>query len=202
MFTGIIEEVGEIVALEQYNGDMKLRVNTNQLDISKIQLGDSIATNGVCLTVARLCQDGFESDVSLETLSVTSIENWSIGSKVNLERSLTIDMRLGGHLVLGHVDGIGEILDRIPDARSERFRVGAPAELAKYIAQKGSITVDGISLTVNKVEGSEFELNIVPWTLEHTVMNTYQKGTKVNLEVDVIARYVERLMLGENTITN
>ena len=202
MFTGIIEEVGEIVALEQYNGDMKLRVNTNQLDISKIQLGDSIATNGVCLTVARLCQDGFESDVSLETLSVTSIENWSIGSKVNLERSLTIDMRLGGHLVLGHVDGIGEILDRFPDARSERFRVGAPAELAKYIAQKGSITVDGISLTVNKVEGSEFELNIVPWTLEHTVMNTYQKGTKVNLEVDVIARYVERLMLGEIAITN
>ena len=202
MFTGIIEEVGEIVALEQYNGDMKLRVNTNQLDISKVQLGDSIATNGVCLTVARLCQDGFESDVSLETLSVTSIENWSIGSKVNLERSLTIDMRLGGHLVLGHVDGIGEILDRIPDARSERFRVGAPAELAKYIAQKGSITVDGISLTVNKVEGSEFELNIVPWTLEHTVMNTYQKGTKVNLEVDVIARYVERLMLGEIAITN
>ena len=202
MFTGIIEEVGEIVALEQYNGDMKLRVNTNQLDISKIQLGDSIATNGVCLTVARLCQDGFESDVSLETLSVTSIENWSIGSKVNLERSLTIDMRLGGHLVLGHVDGIGEILDRFPDARSERFRVRAPAELAKYIAQKGSITVDGISLTVNKVEGSEFELNIVPWTLEHTVMNTYQKGTKVNLEVDVIARYVERLMLGEIAITN
>ena len=202
MFTGIIEEVGEIVALEQYNGDMKLRVNTNQLDISKIQLGDSIATNGVCLTVARLCQDGFESDVSLETLSVTSIENWSIGSKVNLERSLTIDMRLGGHLVLGHVDGIGEILDRFPDARSERFRVGAPAELAKYIAQKGSITVDGISLTVNKVEGSEFELNIVPWTLEHTVMNAYQKGTKVNLEVDVIARYVERLMLGEIAITN
>ena len=202
MFTGIIEEVGEIVALEQYNGDMKLRVNTNQLDISKIQLGDSIATNGVCLTVARLCQDGFESDVSLETLSVTSIENWSIGSKVNLERSLTIDMRLGGHLVLGHVDGIGEILDRFPDARSERFRVRAPAELAKYIAQKGSITVDGISLTVNKVEGSEFELNIVPWTLEHTVMNTYQKGTKVNLEVDVIARYVERLMLGEVAITN
>jgi riboflavin synthase len=202
MFTGIIEEVGEIVALEQYNGDMKLRVNTNQLDISKIQLGDSIATNGVCLTVARLCQDGFESDVSLETLSVTSIENWSIGSKVNLERSLTIDMRLGGHLVLGHVDGIGEILDRFPDARSERFRVRAPAELAKYIAQKGSITVDGISLTVNKVEGSEFELNIVPWTLEHTVMNTYQKGTKVNLEVDVIARYVERLMLGEMAVTN
>ena len=202
MFTGIIEEVGEIVALEQCNGDMKLRVNTNQLDISKVQLGDSIATNGVCLTVARLCKDGYESDVSSETLSVTSIENWSIGSKVNLERSLTIDMRLGGHLVLGHVDGIGEILDRFSVARSERFRVRAPAELTKYIAQKGSITVDGISLTVNKVQGSEFELNIVPWTLEHTVMNTYQKGTKVNLEVDVIARYVERLMLGESAITN
>jgi riboflavin synthase len=197
MFTGIIEEVGEIVALEQCKGDMKLRVKTNQLDISKIQLGDSIATNGVCLTVARLYQDGYESDVSSETLSVTSIENWSIGTKVNLERSLTIDMRLGGHLVLGHVDGIGEVIDRFSDARSERFRLRAPAKLAKYIAQKGSITIDGISLTVNKAEGSEFELNIVPYTLEHTVMNSYQKGTKVNLEVDVIARYVERLMLGE-----
>jgi len=197
MFTGIIEEVGEIVALEQCKGDMKLRVKTNQLDISKIQLGDSIATNGVCLTVARLYQDGYESDVSSETLSVTSIENWSIGTKVNLERSLTIDMRLGGHLVLGHVDGIGEVVDRFSDARSERFRLRTPAKLAKYIAQKGSITIDGISLTVNKVEGSEFELNIVPYTLEHTVMNSYQKGIKVNLEVDVIARYVERLMLGE-----
>lgn len=197
MFTGIIEEVGEIVAIEQCKGDMKLRVKTNQLDVSKIQLGDSIATNGVCLTVARLCQDGYESDISSETLSVTSIENWSIGTKVNLERSLTIDMRLGGHLVLGHVDGIGEVIDRFSDARSERFRLRAPAKLAKYIAQKGSITIDGISLTVNKAEGSEFELNIVPYTLEHTVMNSYQKGTKVNLEVDVIARYVERLMLGE-----
>ena len=194
MFTGIIEEVGEIIALEQCKGDIKLRVKTNQLNVSKIQLGDSIATNGVCLTVARLCQDGYESDVSSETLSVTSIENWSIGTKVNLERSLTIDMRLGGHLVLGHVDGIGEVVDRFSDARSERFRLRAPAKLAKYIAQKGSITIDGISLTVNKIEKLEFELNIVPYTLEHTAMNTYKKGTRVNLEVDVIARYVERLM--------
>jgi riboflavin synthase len=197
MFTGIIEEVGEIIALEQCKGDIKLRVKTNQLNVSKIQLGDSIATNGVCLTVARLCQDGYESDVSSETLSVTSIENWSIGTKVNLERSLTIDMRLGGHLVLGHVDGIGEVVDRFSDARSERFRLRAPAKLAKYIAQKGSITIDGISLTVNKIEKLEFELNIVPYTLEHTAMNTYKKGTRVNLEVDVIARYVERLMQSE-----
>ncbi|MAD57295.1 MAG: riboflavin synthase [Porticoccus sp.] len=197
MFTGIIEEVGEIIALEQCKGDIKLRVKTNQLNVSKIQLGDSIATNGVCLTVARLCQDGYESDVSSETLSVTSIENWSIGTKVNLERSLTIDMRLGGHLVLGHVDGIGEVVDRFSDARSERFRLRAPAKLAKYIAQKGSITIDGISLTVNKIEKLEFELNIVPYTLEHTAMNTYKKGTRVNIEVDVIARYVERLMQSE-----
>ena len=197
MFTGIIEEVGEIIALEQCKGDIKLRVKTNQLNVSKIQLGDSIATNGVCLTVARLCQDGYESDVSSETLSVTSIENWSIGTKVNLERSLTIDMRLGGHLVLGHVDGIGEVVDRFSDPRSERFRLRAPAKLAKYIAQKGSITIDGISLTVNKIEKLEFELNIVPYTLEHTAMNTYKKGTRVNIEVDVIARYVERLMQSE-----
>tara|TARA_B110000196_G_C21099028_1_gene641606 strand:+ start:316 stop:924 length:609 start_codon:yes stop_codon:yes gene_type:complete len=197
MFTGIIEEVGEIIALNFCKGDVKLRVKTNSLDSSKMQLGDSIATNGVCLTIAALFDDGYESDVSSETLSVTSIGSWSIGTKVNLERALTIDVRLGGHLVLGHIDGIGEIVSRFPDARSERFRLRAPDMLAKYIAQKGSITVDGVSLTVNKVDGAEFELNIVPYTLEHTVMSTYQSGSKVNLEVDVIARYVERLMLGD-----
>jgi len=198
MFTGIVEAVGEIESLDLCGGDVRLRVKTNDLDLSKIQLGDSIATNGVCLTVASLRENSYESDVSSETLSVTAIDSWVVGTKVNLERALKIDMRLGGHLVLGHVDGVGEVINRYSDARSERFRILAPKSLAKYIAQKGSVTVDGTSLTINKVDGSEFELNIVPYTLENTVMGTYQPGSKVNLEVDVIARYVERLLLGDN----
>ncbi|MBT3566954.1 MAG: riboflavin synthase [Porticoccus sp.] len=198
MFTGIVEATGEVTALDLRGGDVRLRIRANSLDLSKIQLGDSIATNGVCLTVASLLEDGYESDVSSETLSVTSVSSWHIGTKVNLERALTIDTRLGGHLVLGHVDGIGEVVHLNPDARSWCLRICAPNELAKYIAQKGSITVDGTSLTVNKVEGAEFELNIVPHTLEHTGIGSYQAGSLVNLEVDVIARYVERLLLGDS----
>jgi riboflavin synthase len=197
MFTGIIEAVGEIVVCEARGGDVRLRVKTNGLDLAGVQLGDSIATNGVCLTVVALPGDGYVADVSSESLAMTSICDWSAGTPVNLERALTPDSRLGGHLVSGHVDDVGEVVSRCPDARSERFRIRAPKALAKYIAHKGSITVDGTSLTVNKVEGAEFELNIVPHTLEHTVMGTYQPGTRVNLEVDVIARYLERLLLGD-----
>ena len=197
MFTGIIEAVGEIVVCESRGGDVRLRVKTNDLDLTGMQLGDSIATNGVCLTVVELPGDGYMADVSSESLAMTSIGNWSAGTPVNLERALTPDSRLGGHLVSGHVDDVGEVVSRCPDARSERFRIRAPKALAKYIAHKGSITVDGTSLTVNKVEGAEFELNIVPHTLEKTVMGTYEPGTQVNLEVDVIARYLERLLLGD-----
>jgi len=197
MFTGIVEAVGEIVVCEPRGGDVRLRVKTNDLDLTGMQLGDSIATNGVCLTVVELPGDGYVADVSSESLAMTSIGNWSAGTPVNLERALTPDSRLGGHLVSGHVDDVGEVVSRCPDARSERFRIRAPKALAKYIAHKGSITVDGTSLTVNKVEGAEFELNIVPHTLEKTVMGTYEPGTQVNLEVDVIARYLERLLLGD-----
>ncbi len=207
MFTGIIEAVGEIVACEAIvNGtgvnetggsDVRLRVKTNELDLTGVQLGDSIATNGVCLTVVELPGDGYVADVSSESLALTTIGDWTEGTPVNLELALTPDSRLGGHMVSGHVDDVGEVVSRHPDARSERFRVRAPKALAKYIAHKGSITVDGTSLTVNKVEGAEFELNIVPHTLEKTVMGTYQPGTRVNLEVDVIARYLERLLQGE-----
>ncbi|WP_461481904.1 riboflavin synthase, partial [Porticoccus sp.] len=153
--------------------------------------------NGVCLTVVELPGDGYVADVSAETLAMTTIGDWSVGTPVNLERALTPQTRMGGHLVSGHVDGVGEVVSRHPDARSERFRLRAPRELAKYIAHKGSITVDGTSLTVNRVEGAEFELNIVPHTLEKTVIGTYQPGTRINLEVDLIARYLERLLLGE-----
>jgi len=197
MFTGIIEAVGEIVICEPRDGDVRLRVATNELDLSDVALGDSIATNGVCLTVIELPGDGYVADVSVESLALTTIGHWQVGTPVNLEKALTPDSRLGGHMVSGHVDALGEVVNRHPDARSERFRLRAPAELAKYIAHKGSITVDGTSLTVNKVEGAEFELNVVPHTIEKTVMGTYQPGSQVNLEVDLIARYLERLLLGD-----
>jgi len=197
MFTGIIEAVGEIVVCEPRSGDLRLRVKTSDLDLGSIALGESIATNGVCLTVIALPGDGYLADVSAETLANTTIGDWQPGTPVNLERALTPSSRLGGHLVSGHVDAVGEVLSRYPDARSERFRLRAPDSLAKYIAHKGSITVDGTSLTINRVEGAEFELNIVPHTLENTVMGTYVPGSRVNLEVDLVARYLERLLLGD-----
>lgn len=197
MFTGIIESLGEVVALQPRNGDLRLRIKTHQLDLSDVRLGDSIATNGVCLTVVELPGDGYWADVSRETLDNTTLPHWALGQRVNLEKALTPQTRLGGHIVSGHVDGVGEVVNRHPDARSERFRLRAPKPLAKYIAHKGSITVDGTSLTVNKVDGAEFELNIVPHTLQRTIMETYRVGTRVNLEVDVLARYLERLMLGD-----
>lgn len=197
MFTGIIEAVGQVVAVQPKNGDLRLQIKTGGLGLADVQLGDSIATNGVCLTVVDLPGDGYWADVSRETLDNTTIPQWRIGQNVNLEKALTPQTRLGGHIVSGHVDGVGEVVSRHPDARSERFRLRAPKALAKYIAHKGSITVDGTSLTVNAVDGAEFELNIVPHTLAHTVMGEYQPGSLVNLEVDVLARYLERLMLGD-----
>jgi len=197
MFTGIIEAVGEIVALEPKSGDLRVRIKTHGLDLSDVILGDSIATNGVCLTVVELPGDGYWADVSVETLDYTSLRQWRVGQRVNLEKALTPTTRLGGHIVSGHVDGVAEVVSRTPDARSERFRMRAPKALAKYIAHKGSITIDGTSLTVNAVDGDEFELNIVPHTIAETVIGSYQAGTQVNIEVDVIARYLERLLLGE-----
>ncbi len=197
MFTGIIEAVGQVVAVQPRNGDVRLRIKTGGLDLADVHLGDSIATNGVCLTVVELPGDGYWADVSRETLDNTTIPQWRVGQNVNLEKALTPQTRLGGHIVSGHVDGVGEVVSRHPDARSERFRLRAPKALAKYIAHKGSITVDGTSLTVNAVDGAEFELNIVPHTLAHTIMGEYKPGSSINLEVDVLARYLERLMLGD-----
>ncbi|RLA44453.1 MAG: riboflavin synthase [Gammaproteobacteria bacterium] len=200
MFTGIIQAVGEVASIEQRGGDLRLSLHTGGLDLADVSLGDSIAVNGVCLTVVESSEEGFVADASVETIDLTTVGLWQVGSQVNYEKSLTPSTRLGGHLVSGHVDGIGEVMERHPDARSERFRIKVPAELARYIAHKGSITVDGTSLTVNKVSGAEFELNIVPHTLEHTVFGGYQPGTKVNIEVDVIARYLERLLLGDSLL--
>lgn len=197
MFTGIIEAVGEITALQPSGGDLRVRVKTGKLDLADVKLGDSIATNGVCLTVVDLPGDGYWADVSAETLAVATLKDWKLGDKVNLEKALTPQTRLGGHMVSGHVDGIGEVVWRKTTARAEQFRLRAPDELAKYIAHKGSITVDGTSLTVNAVDGAEFELTIVPHTIAETVIGGYQAGTRVNLEVDLIARYLERLLLGD-----
>ena len=194
MFTGIIQAVGEVAAIEQTGGDVKLRIKTGDLPLEDVHLGDSIATNGVCLTVTELPGDGYWADVSTETLSLTSLKSTVVGSAVNLEKSLTPTTALGGHLVSGHVDGLGRVVGLTRDARSWRVSIEAPADLARYIAQKGSICVDGTSLTVNAVEGARFELNIIPQTWEETVFSGYALGSEVNLEVDVIARYLERLL--------
>ncbi|WP_017939126.1 riboflavin synthase [Zestomonas thermotolerans] len=197
MFTGIIEAIGTIRALTPKGGDVRVQVATGKLDLSDVKLGDSIAVNGVCLTAVALPGDGFWADVSRETLARTAFADLKPGSRVNLEKALTPTSRLGGHLVSGHVDGVGEIVAREDNARAVQFRVRAPRELARYIALKGSITVDGTSLTVNAVNGAEFELTIVPHTLAETIMADYRPGRRVNLEVDLLARYLERLLLGE-----
>ena len=198
MFTGIISAIGEIAELEHRQGDVRISIHAPELGFDDVRLGDSIACNGVCLTAVELIANGFIADVSLETLSLTTIEHWDLNSRINLEKAMQASDRFGGHIVSGHVDGIGEVVSLHEDARSWRFTIKAPDNLAKYIAQKGSITVDGTSLTVNAVNGSEFELNIVPHTMIHTVISDYQVGTKVNLEVDLIARYLERLTSADN----
>jgi riboflavin synthase len=197
MFTGIISAIGEVAGLESRGGDVRLTINTGDLTLSDVRLGDSIACNGACLTAVELTDQGFIADVSVETLTLTTIGTWIVGSRINLEKAMQATDRFGGHIVSGHVDGIGEVISLEGDARSWRFRIRAPRDLAKYIAHKGSITVDGTSLTVNIVDGAEFELNIVPHTMLHTVISDYDVGSKVNLEVDLVARYLERLLLGE-----
>ena len=194
MFTGIVQALGEIAAIVETDGDVRLRVMTGKLPLADVAIGDSISTNGVCLTVTELPGDGYWADVSTETLSLTSLKSIKAGTKVNLEKSVTPTTALGGHLVSGHVDGLGVVRRLEQDARSWRVTIEAPKELAKYIAGKGSICIDGTSLTVNTVNGASFELNIIPQTWEETVFQFYQVGSEVNLEVDIIARYLERLL--------
>ena len=198
MFTGLIEALGEVVSAEPVGGDMRLRIRSESLDMSDVALGDSIATNGCCLTAVELFDNGYLADVSVETLSMTTLGRWQPGTRVNLEKSLLPTTRMGGHMVSGHVDGVAEIISRESSARSDLFWVRVPEKLARYVAHKGSIAIDGTSLTVNQVRGSELCLTIVPHTLEHTIIGGYQAGTLVNVEVDLIARYLERLQLGEH----
>ncbi|MGQ8365060.1 riboflavin synthase [Glaciecola sp. 1036] len=197
MFTGIIEAKGTIKTLAQKGQDIRLEVESNTLDFSDVKLGDSIATNGVCLTVVNLGKNVYAADVSEETIRHTGFANYTTGSSVNLEKAMRADTRFGGHIVSGHVDGVGEVISVTNHTRYVEIWVKAPDDLAKYIAHKGSITVDGVSLTVNQVKGASFMLWLIPHTLQETIIGSYKSGTKVNLEVDLIARYLERLMLGD-----
>lgn len=196
MFTGIIQAVGKIEALTPQGGDLRLSIGTGELPMQDVKVGDSICVSGCCLTVIARREHAFDADVSKETLSLTTLGDLKAGSPVNLEKSLTLATPLGGHIVSGHVDGLGTVKFRREEARSIRFDIQVPAGIKKFIVHKGSICVDGVSLTVNKLQDDVFDVNIIPHTLAHTIFGTYQPGSCVNLEVDVVARYVER-MLGE-----
>lgn len=196
MFTGIILAVGKIVALQPQGGDFRLKIETGKLAIEDAALGDSIAVNGVCLTAVELGVNYFCADVSNETISRTSLKKAKTGAAVNLELALTPSTRMGGHIVSGHVDGLGEVVSIRQDGRSYRYQFKAPDNIAKYIAEKGSICINGVSLTVNEIDGAKFSVNIVPHTLKETTLGELVSGSKVNLEVDLLARYMERLMKG------
>jgi riboflavin synthase len=194
VFTGIINAIGQIASIEMQEGQGTYRIATGELAMESARPGDSIAVNGTCLTVTELYPDGFSADLSRETLDCTTLGEKKTGASVNLERALCLGESLGGHLVTGHVDGIGVIRKIEPDVDSLRLAIEVPEELARYIAQKGSVCVDGTSLTVNAVDGAVFELMIVPHTQAETTISAYGEGTRVNIEVDMIARYLERIV--------
>jgi riboflavin synthase len=193
MFTGIIEAVGRIAALEPTGGDLRITIDVGELDLDDVKLGDSIAVNGVCLTAIALHAGRFSADVSVETLDCTTLGTLAVGARVNLEKALRLADRLGGHLVSGHVDGVGEVVSMLPQARSLRWVFSVPASLARYIAAKGSVAVNGVSLTVNEVDGRRFGVNLIPHTMQQTTFGDCDVGSRVNIEVDLMARYAERL---------
>ncbi|MCK8517305.1 riboflavin synthase [Methylonatrum kenyense] len=197
MFTGLVQAQGRVRQRETRGGDVRLHISAGELEMTTVGLGDSIAVNGVCLTAVTLDDAGFAADVSLESLQRTTLKNLAAGSPVNLEKSLTLSTPLGGHLVSGHVDAIGEVVERRQDGRSWRFAFRVPDRLARYIAEKGSVCIDGVSLTVNGVDGAVFDVNIVPHTMQATIIDGYRVGSEVNIEVDLVARYLERLVQGD-----
>lgn len=199
MFTGIVQTVGRVEQRLEKAGDVELTIEAAALGLKNVAIGDSICVSGCCLTVTRFEATAFAVDVSRETLAVTTLSDWREGQRVNLEKALSAGQALGGHYVTGHVDGIARVISIEPDARSHRIRFEAPAELSRYIARKGSICIDGTSLTVNEVEGDVFGVNLIPHTLSATISSEYRTGMRVNIEVDIIARYLERLV-GERSI--
>ncbi|MCG3722756.1 riboflavin synthase [Vibrio cincinnatiensis] len=198
MFTGIIEAVGTLTAMTQQGEDVSITVNTGKLAMDDVKLGDSIATNGVCLTVVAMTSHSYSADLSLETLNKSAFAHYQVGDKVNLEKAMLPTTRFGGHIVSGHVDGVGEILEQNRVGRAIELWVSLPSTLNKYVAEKGSITVDGISLTVNALRKGAFKLTIVPHTSQETTIEAFKPGHKVNLEIDVLARYLERLLRGDS----
>jgi len=194
MFTGIVQGVGRIRSVEPRGGDVALWIDTGPVPVDDVRVGDSIAVGGACLTATELADHAFAADVSRETLALTTLGAATAGTRVNIEKALTAGQALGGHYVTGHVDGVGHVVSRHDDARSVRVEFEVPAGLARYVARKGSICVDGVSLTVNGVQGTRFDVNLVPHTLELTTLAGCRPGTAVNLEVDIIARYLERML--------
>lgn len=202
MFTGIVQDVGRVASLERRGGDLRIRIAVDRLSLASTQPGDSIAVSGVCLTALDLLPAGsFAADVSNETLALTTLGTLEVGSRVNLEPALRAGDPLGGHLVSGHVDGLGEVLDIVADARSVRMRFGCPASLARYVARKGSIAIDGVSLTINEVGDADFSVNLIPHTQTVTTLGEYHVGRRVNLEIDQVARYVERLLTASTPVS-
>ncbi|HEX7802057.1 MAG TPA: riboflavin synthase [Pseudoxanthomonas sp.] len=199
MFTGIIEGVGRLARSEIRGGDARLTIEVGNLSFADARLGESVSVNGVCLTVVAFDANSFEADASNETLALTTLGNLAAGALLNLERAMRPTDRLGGHLVSGHVDGVGKVLDIAQDARAQRWRFAAPPALLRYIAKKGSICVDGVSLTVNEVDASGFEVALIPHTVANTAFAQTTIGHAVNLEIDLVARYVERLLGTDST---
>lgn len=194
MFTGIVQGMGTVRAIEPRGGDATIVFDAGDVSLAGIELGGSIAVNGVCLTATQFDASSFRADVSRETLTLTTLGDCTVGMPVNVEKALLAGQALGGHYVTGHVDGVGQLVARHDDARSVRMEFQVPAELARYVARKGSICIDGVSLTVNGAQGDRFDVNLVPHTLGVTTLGRLQPGSRVNLEVDIIARYVERMM--------
>ncbi len=201
MFTGIIQAVGTLAAQDVRGGDVRLQIDTGALNLADVRVGDSIAVSGVCLTAVSLQPHGFAADVSNETLSRTTLGALKVGAPVNLEKALRLADRLGGHLVSGHVDGLGTVRSITADARSQRWSFDVPASIAHYIAAKGSVCIDGTSLTVNAVDGTRFDVNLIPHTVAHTAFRARRVGEAVNIEVDLLARYLERLLARDETPT-
>lgn len=199
MFTGIIEGVGRLARSEIRGGDARLTIEVGNLSFADARLGESVSVNGVCLTVVAFDANSFEADASNETLALTTLGNLSVGALLNLERAMRPTDRLGGHLVSGHVDGVGKVVDIAQDARAQRWRFAAPPALLRYIAKKGSICVDGVSLTVNEVDAAGFEVALIPHTVSNTAFAQTSVGHAVNLEIDLVARYVERLLGTDST---
>jgi riboflavin synthase len=202
MFTGIVQDVGRVQAREERGGDVRLTIATSRLDLARTAEGDSICVQGCCVTALGITSAAFQADLSRETLALTTLGELRVGSSVNLEPALRAGDALGGHLVSGHVDGLAEVVERASDARSLRLTIAAPAELARYIARKGSVTIDGVSLTVNEVEGVRFGINLIPHTQQVTTLGGLEVGRRVNLEIDQVARYIERLMAAASSSGN